>query len=222
MKKILFVFTCLASLASCTVKSNEEKARELIEPIVKASLIKPESFELAELRLDSCFTDDPERNADVVALGIKLAEQYKDYKDNLADADDAESYMSIYAPSYGYSSAHSKVEYRQYKEKMEIAKKKANAAKENIVQLFKDNQKLLENLNSRKHEFTGWMAICSYRAETAGGMKTIGKRLLFLNKDMTEVTLHLDEEDMLKIKNSGIEDAKYELGDELKDLFVDK
>lgn len=43
-----------ALLASCSVKTNEEKARELIEPEVKANLIKPESYEFGKLQLYSC------------------------------------------------------------------------------------------------------------------------------------------------------------------------
>ena len=46
MKKSLFTIIVLALLASCSVKTNEEKARELIEPELKANMIKPEKKKL--------------------------------------------------------------------------------------------------------------------------------------------------------------------------------
>ena len=57
MKKVFFAITSLVLLVSCSVKTNEEKARELIEPQVKSNLIKPESYEFAQMQLDSCFSD---------------------------------------------------------------------------------------------------------------------------------------------------------------------
>ena len=50
MKKCLFVTLSFLILASCSVKTNEEKAREIIEPEVKSSLIIPESYEFAQLQ----------------------------------------------------------------------------------------------------------------------------------------------------------------------------
>ena len=50
MKKCLFVTLSFLLLASCSVKTNEEKAREIIEPEVKSSLIIPESYEFAQLQ----------------------------------------------------------------------------------------------------------------------------------------------------------------------------
>lgn len=210
---------CLALLASCSVKTNEEKARELIEPQVKSNLIKPESYDFAQIQLDSCFSDDVQRNPEVIKLGLKTAELWKEYKDYCSDAERAESSMTIYAPSYGLQSAHDKQQQKKYKAEMEKAQRKAADAKEKILQLYKDNKKFFIGSESGKHEFVGWMAAFDYRAETASGMKTMGSAIFFLNRDLTKIIYHLTEEDIMDMQSANIEDLKYEFEEELKEIF---
>lgn len=217
MKKFLFAIS-LVLLASCSVKTNEEKARELIEPLVKSSLIKPESYEFAQMQLDSCFSDS-QQNPEVILFAQKVAKLYKEYKEYASEAERAESSMTIYAPSYGYQNTHSKQQQKKYKAEMEKAKHKAADAKEQIIQLYKDNKALFTAFQSGKHEFVGWMAIFGYRAETAGGMKTMGEGLFYLNKDLTEVTNRFTEEDMRDMQSADLDDLKYEFEDELKEIF---
>lgn len=219
MRKVLFATMCLALLVSCSVKSNEEKARELIEPQVKSSLIKPESYDFAQIQLDSCFSDDVQRNPETIMLGLKTAELWKEYKKYSSDAERAESSMTIYGPSYGYQSAHDKQQQKKYKAEMEKAQRKAADAKEKILQLYKDNKKLFIGSESDKHEFVGWVAAFNYRAETAGGMKTMGAAIFFLDRDLTKITYHLTEEDMMDMESAGIDDLKYEFEEELKEIF---
>ncbi len=218
MRKVLFAVTSLVLLASCSVKTNEEKARELIEAQVKSSLIKPDSYEFAQIQLDSCFSDS-QQNPEVITFALKVAKLFNEYKKHSSDAERAESSMTIYAPSYGYQSAHDKQQQKKYKAEMEKAQRKAADTKEQIIQLYKDNKKLFTAFQSGKHEFIGWMAVFGYRAETAGGMKTMGEGLFYLNKDITEVTHRFTEEDMRDMQSAGLDDLKYEFEDELKDFF---
>ena len=217
MKKFLFTAISLVLLASCSVKTNEEKARRLIEPQLKASLIKPNSYEFSQIQLDSCFSDDASHNADVVVFTMKVAKLYKEYKDYMSEAERAESVMTIYGSSYG-KSAHDKQQENKYKREMEKAQRKASMAKENILQLYRDNKSHFAELESVGHEFTGWVASLSYRAETAGGLKTMGSVLFFLNKELTEVTHLFTEEELMEIKESGVEDISYEFEKELKEI----
>lgn len=218
MRKVLFAITCLALLASCSVKTNEEKARELIEPEVKANLIKPESYEFAQIQLDSCFSDS-QHNPEAIVFALKVAKLFNEYKEYSEDAERAESSMTIYAPSYGYQSAHSAQQQKKYKAEMEKAKRKAADAKDQIIQLYKDNKSLIEGLASGKHDFAGWAVSFGYRAETAGGMKTMGGSLFYLDKDLTKITHRFTEEDMNEIQSAGIDDLKYEFEDEFKEIF---
>ena len=215
MKKILIYFISLVLMASCSVKTNEEKARELIEPEIKANLVKPESYEFANMKLDSCFMDNGELNPEALEFSVKVAKLYKEYKKYSSEAEDAESSMTIYAPRYGYQSAHSKQQYQKYKAEMEKAQRKAATAKENILKLYKDNVKMWKDIASAKHEF-------NYRAETAGGIKTMGSALIFLNKDLTEITHSFSSMD-LSISNSELlQDFQYDFGEELKAIYQNK
>ena len=218
MRKVLFAITCLALLASCSVKTNEEKARELIEPEVKAILIKPESYDFAQIQLDSCFSDS-QHNPEAIVFALKVAKLFDEYKGYMSDAKRAESSMTIYAPSYGYQDAHSKQQQKKYKAEMEKAQRKAAAAKDQIIQLYRDNKQLILSFESGKHDFVGWAVSFGYRAETAGGLKTMGGSLFYMNKDLTQITHRFTEEDMNLIQSAGIDDLKYEFEDELKDVF---
>lgn len=218
MRNALFLMSSLVLLASCSVKTNEEKARELIEPQVKSSLIKPESYEFAQMQLDSCFSDS-QQNPEVIAFALKVAKLFNEYKGYASDAERAESSMTIYAPSYGYQSAHSAQQQKKYKAEMEKARRKAADTKDQIIQLYKDNKALFTAFQSGKHEFIGWMAVFGYRAETAGGMKTMGEGLFYLNKDLSEITARFTKEDMIEMESADLDDLKYEFEDELKEVF---
>ena len=147
---------------------------------------------------------------------------FNEYNGYTSDAERAESSMTIYAPSYGYQSAHDKQQQKKYKSEMVKAKRKAADTKEKIIQLYKGNKKMFEAFKSGKHEFIGWMAIFGYRAETAGGMKTMGEDLFYLNKDLTEITNRFTKEDMIEMESANLDDLKYEFEDELKDIFGDE
>lgn len=217
MKKIVLFF-CVIMFISCSVKTNEEKVRDLIEPEVKANLIKPDSYEFAQIQLDSCFSDS-QHNPEAIMFALKVAKLFNEYKEHSEDAERAESSMTIYAPSYGYQSAHSAQQQKKYKAEMNKARRKADTAKEKILQLYKDNKQLIAGFESGKHDFIGWAVSFGYRVETAGGMKTMKGSLFYLNKDLTEITHRFTEEDMTEIQSAGIDDLKYEFEDELKEIF---
>lgn len=219
MKRGFFAILGLVLLASCSVKTNEEKARELIEPKIKANLIKPESYEFAQMQLDSCFSDNIELNPGIIVFAQKVAKLYKEYKVYKDNAEDAESSMTIYAPSFGYQDAHSKQQQQKYKAEMELAQRKAAATKDNILQLYKDNKEFLKSFETAKHDFIGWAVSFGYRAETAGGMKIMGANFFFLNKELTEITHSFSEEDLVLIQSAGLDDVKYEFEEELNDIL---
>ena len=221
MKKIFLLSISIVLMASCSVKTNEEKARELIEPQVKSNLIKPESYEFGMIKLDSCFSDSG-HNPDIIAFGLKVAKLWKEYKEHTSDAERAESYMSIYTDTYDYGSSHSKLQYEKYKAEVEKAQRKADYTKEKIIQMYKDNKKMFKDFQSGKHEFIGWAAAFGFRTETAGGMKTMGEVLFFLNKDLTEITHRFTEEDMEDVQSASVDDIPFEFEEELKEIFEAK
>lgn len=217
MRKVIFAMSFVL-LASCSVKTNEEKVRELIEPEVKANLIKPESYEFAQMHLDSCFSDS-RQSPEVIAFASKVAKLFNEYKEYVSDAEEAESSMTFFASDY--QSAHSKQQHKKFKAEMEKAQRKAADTKEEILQLYKSNKKMFEAFESGRHEFVGWIAVFCYRAETAGGLKTMGEGIFYLNKDLTEITNRFTKEDMIEMESAKLDDLKYEFEDELNELFCD-
>lgn len=97
MKKYVLIVFCFLALVSCGSKTNEEKARDVIEMKIKSHLIKPESYEFASLQLDSCFSGS-QYNPEVLTFALRVAKLYREYKEYMSDAERAESSMTIYAP----------------------------------------------------------------------------------------------------------------------------
>lgn len=218
MKNILFTVISLALLASCSVKSNEEKVRELIEPQIKASLINPETYEFAQLRLDSCFSNsrtDPK----IISFFLKVAKLYSEYKGYMSDAERAESGMTVFSPSVMPPSALFKQQQRKYKAEMEKAQRKAAASKEQILQLYRNNKKLIMSMDTPSHELVGWAAEVSFRAETGGGTKTMSRAFFLINKDLTEVTHRLSDQDMTELELVDFDELQYDFEKELQEIF---
>ncbi len=212
MRKVFFAITCLVLMASCT-RTNEEKARELIEPEVKATLIRPDSYEFANIRLDSCFADS-ENNPEYLAFALNAARLFKEYKKYMSEVEEAEGKMSINAGFSGPQDAYPARQYRRYKAEMEKAQRRADAIREQILSLSSAIKSQLL-ASPPRHEFIGWMAIIIYRVESAGGIKTIIESTFFLNNDLTEITGHLSRQDLDELQSVNISDFEEEFGDEI-------
>lgn len=212
MRKVLFAMICLSLLVSCTM-TNEEKARELIEPEVTANLIKPDSYEFANMRLDSCFSDS-NNNSEYLAFALNAARLFKEYKKYMSEVEEAESKMAMYAGFHGYQDSYPALQYKKYKSEMEKAQRKADVIRQQILSLSSAIKSQLL-ASPPKHEFIGWMAVMTYRVETAGGIKTMTESTFFLNKDFTEITGQLTREDWQELQSVNITDFAEEFGDEI-------
>ena len=216
MKKTLLLSISIALMASCSVKTNEEKARELIEPELKANLINPESYEFAKLQLDSCYSDDVQRSPLIILFSLKAAKLYNEYKGYVEEVDNAKSASDFYSST---GSSMFKQDAAKNKANLEKAQRKADDAKQKILQLYKDNKTMFESFKNRKHELAGWAATLAYRAETAGGMKTMGTILYFLDKDFKEIVACITEEDQELLHSADPNELKYEFEEEFKEIF---
>lgn len=216
MKKTFLLLISIALMASCSVKTNEEKARELIEPELKANLINPESYEFAKLQLDSCYSDDVQRSPLIILFSLKAAKLYNEYKGYVEEVDNAKSASDFYSST---GSSMFKQDAAKNKANLEKAQRKADDAKQKILQLYKDNKPMFESFKNRKHELAGWAATLAYRAETAGGMKTMGTILYFLDKDFKEIVACITEEDQELLHSADPNELKYEFEEEFKEIF---
>lgn len=216
MKKFLFfIVTTAMTLASCSSPSPEQKAKKLMEEKTISSLVKPNSYEFVDMKFDSCFYGG-NFSPEMFSFSIELSELYNKYRDYKEDADQAESMLTIYAPSY-YDSAHNKQQRRKYQEEFDLAVKKRDACKSKIIDLFANNKDLMLAAHQGGGEFTGFYGILDYKAETNGGMTRGGENLFFFDKEVSKVIGGYSAEDLTDIKN--LEDFIYEFEDDLKDLY---
>lgn len=122
-----FLFSLVFGLllfTSCSSPTNEKKALRLIEPEVKSHLLKPKSYKFSEMRLDSCFSDDPTHNPEMITFVIKLSSLYNEYKEFKEDAEHALDMKALYSSIGSIYSENDNNKYNKYQKEYEIAKKK--------------------------------------------------------------------------------------------------
>lgn len=216
MKKLLLLFVgALAMLSSCHTPTIEEKAKALIEADMKTRLVKPDSYMLSNLTVDSCFTDQP-TNYEVVSIGLELSKKYAGYKEYKEQADRAEVEASI------FDSPYSRVQHKQAIEKFQKAKAVSDDLKAQILQIFKNNKEVITNLASGVHEFTGmYFAVLDYKAETNGGDVAGSEVLYYLNKDLTEIVASFTSQEFNLYKIDALRDIQYEFAEDFKNLFAE-
>lgn len=220
MKKIIYVIS-LVLLVACSARSNEDKALELIEPRLKAILNNPKSYEFISIRLDSCYSNS-QMNPEMFVFATEISKLWKDYKEFSTEAETAESFMTIYAPSNGYQDAHTKQQYKKYKTDLDKSNKKKDAAKAKILQLYKDNKQLLINIfqnNDTKGDFIGWVSNIRFRCENNAGMKRTLESFYFFDKSLETITHIFHQDDLEVLQQKDLEDIQYEFEKELKDMF---
>ena len=223
MKKLLFVFILAVMQVSCSEPTNEKKASRLIESDLKSQLYNPDTYKMIEIQLDSCFTDEMGSNANVLDLGIKIAKLYKEYKEIKYEAEEAESSMTIYAPRYsGYQSAHSQQQYEKHKKELELARRKLESRKDQIISLYKNNMELIQNIVNKEHDFTGMVATLYYSAENMFGHDVKEHVIYFFDKDITKILDSFDENDLDELNGFDAEEFKFEFEEELTNELINE
>lgn len=219
MKKLLFSIFVLA-LSACSNPTTEEQVQQIVENDIKSLLLKPESFSLIQFQMDSCFLDDVTTPRSL-NFNIELAELFSQYMENKSEADDAESFMSIYTPINSYTSEHAKTEYKQYKAKMEKAQQKADDVKAKIIDLYVQNKEWLKTQGQEPHDHCGMRAYVTYKAQAQGGMTIASDYLYFFDKDLN-IVYRISSSDMSESKTKMLQDIKYELGEDLTKALLDE
>lgn len=210
MKKLWLILVVGALLASCAPQTKEEKVRSLVEPDLKACLVNPQAYEFAQIKLDSCFSDDPNYNPDAIKFSLQVAELYEKYKRYQSEAEEAESSMRLYDSSYF------KVEHDKYKREKTIAEQKEQDAKSKILLLYKESKPVFRDVLTKRHEFTGWMATLRYKLSSANGMVEPSTMYYFLDKDMKKIISRFSEDDLMLLQSEEFEDFPYEFGKEIQ------
>ena len=156
MKKVLFAVSVLA-LCSCG-KSNEDKAKELIEANLKTSMKDWSSYESVTFsKLDSVFTEY-QNTPEGTKLQMKVSE--------LQQQSDSIKYLANETGK---------------KELFDLALSKIREA----IQL---DSTYNINKEKFKGEFKGWQMVHRYRGNNSYGAKEIASTAFYFDKDVTKVT----------------------------------
>lgn len=213
MKKMFFlVFAFSMLMLSCSQPKVEDKIKALVETELKSNLLKPETYQLSNITIDSCFTDNLEKNMDIMLFGIELSKAYNKYLTAKEEANKQEVSMDI------WKSFPNGPQYRQAKESYEKASKMKEDDKTAVLNLYKENIEAMREMAS-KHEFTGvYQVIVSYKAETRGGDQSAGQTLYYVDKNGEKILFAMGDEELVGLNMNALQDIVYEFADELAEL----
>lgn len=215
MKKLLLLFAFVTLQISCINQTPEEKASKLVEAEIKQYLYKPNTYKMIYIQIDSCFSDVTFPNVDAIRLSKKVLNLYKEYKEIKEEVNDVEYYMNLYSDCY---TSYSKYQYEKYKKEFDFANTKLNDKKNQIIDVYKNNMNLIQNIVNKNHEFIGMFAVVVYTAENLAGYPVQSSMMYFFDKDITKIIYYTDEDDAKELEEIS-EEFKYDFGEILGTLI---
>ena len=198
MKKIIGFILCLMVLGACS-RTQEEKANLLIKEDIQKVLVKPDTYEPIETKLDSAFApyETPEFMENTLKC-VQLFMEIKEYKEKIKVA---KSMMTIYEDNLGFP--YFKNEYNEYKAEYKEATNKRNE----IEKRLKRSGRKLKELVNAKREFIGYKTMHHYRADNNAGNTVLGTGFYLFDKDINTILISFSEEE-IKL----MQEASEELG----------
>lgn len=198
MKKVIGFILCLMVLGACS-RTQEEKANLLIKEDIQKVLVKPDTYEPIETKLDSAFApyETPEFMENTLKC-VQLFMEIKEYKEKIKVA---KSMMTIYEDNLGFP--YFKNEYNEYKAEYKEATNKRNE----IEKRLKRSGRKLKELVNAKREFIGYKTMHHYRADNNGGNTVLGTGFYLFDKDINTILISFSEEEI-----ELIQEASEELG----------
>ncbi|ELX67900.1 hypothetical protein [Prevotella nigrescens] len=198
MKKVIGFILCLMVLGACS-RTQEEKANLLIKEDIQKVLVKPDTYEPIETKLDSAFApyETPEFMENTLKC-VQLFMKIKEYKEKIKVA---KSMMTIYEDNLGFP--YFKNEYNEYKAEYKEATNKRNE----IEKRLKRSGRKLKELVNAKREFIGYKTMHHYRADNNAGNTVLGTGFYLFDKDINTILISFSEEEI-----ELIQEASEELG----------
>ncbi len=182
MNKQFFLLGLIMSsifvITSCS-KSPEQKAQDIMEAEIKKNLYLPDTYELANIKVDSAFApyDEPEYIESLKEV-LRIGNEINEVEEEKAEA---ERTLSIFSDSY--SSSYSQHEVKEARKKIEEAEKKVDYLKKTAKKIGDK----AANIVKRRGDFIGFKAVLSYRAKNNGGQVVMGSSFAIFDKDITQL-----------------------------------
>ncbi len=176
-KVSLFALFVIAMLSACN-SSPRDKADAIIKEDLPKSLIKADSYDPIETKVDSAFApyDLPAFHEQVIGL-IKMGVEMQGY---IEKAKQAKSSMAMWSNPYDAFSRNeyqeNKAEYEEYMEKQKALEKRIKKSAEKIRETAQEDP-----------EFIGFKAFHRYRTNNNAGQTLLGEVLYIFNKNFTQI-----------------------------------
>lgn len=167
----------LCSLASCT-KSPEQKVKDLLGKEIKKHLYIPDSYDPAEVKIDSAFA--PYDSPEFIKLANTLVENAMELAEIQRNIDFAQSSVSIWDDR---SSSYSMNEYARAKRDL---KKAQDEYSEKIAE-GKETAQKFRTMMEQKREFIGYKTYVSYRAKNNDGDILMDAKYALFDKDFENI-----------------------------------
>jgi len=202
MKRGLFYVVVLLSvfcIASCSTP--EDKAKALVKKHVESRLYHPETYECAEIKVDSAFSPfaDPAFLEKVTKLKelsdqVKECESAIDHDKSLISSE--RSSMAIYGGYYASYMGRSK--YNLHKEELEEHQQKLKEELEKKEAVELEQHSLYEGIKKKaleKPRFIGYVIGHSYRAKNNAGQTVFGGGAYLVDSEISNILWYHDTED---------------------------
>ena len=181
-----FFYWALAAivLVSCS-KTPEQKAEALVKENDKKVLLKPDTYDPIETKIDSVYS--PYNDTDFYKEVTNFSELLSEVSRCKNSVENAKHDLAFYGRAV--SSSYFKEKYQEAKEKYEAAIKKHNKIKEEIQNQYEDIAAKLEG----EHTFSGYVIAHSFRANNNDGQTSIANFVFFVDKNIENVLFALSE-----------------------------
>ena len=184
MKKVISFILCMMVLGACS-RTQEEKANLLIKEDIQKVLVKPDTYEPIETKLDSAFApyETPECMENILKC-VQLFMEIKRYEEKIKDA---KSMMTLYEDNLGFP--YLKNKYNEHKAEYKEATNKKNE----IERRLKRSGKKINELVNAKREFIGYKTMHHYRADNNEGNTFLRTGFYLFDKDINTILVSFSE-----------------------------
>jgi len=179
------LFIVLAMLLLACSSSPTDKATALIKEDMPKNLIKADSYDPVDTKVDSAFApyDSPTFYTQVMEY-LKLESEMDACERKTRYA---KSSMAIYSSPYDASSRN---EYQEYKAEYEACMEQQKSLEEKI----REKVEYIKNAIQEKPKFIGFKAYHRFRSDNNAGQTLLGGALYILNEDITQILALYDVE----------------------------
>ena len=192
MKKQHFILGLIASficiLASCS-KSPEQKVKDLVGNEIKKHLYIPESYDLADVKIDSAFApyDDP-KFIELVKDLLTKTQEVEDAENAVKEAKSSVSRWSDHPFPYDSYSRNSLNEARSDLKEAQTKEEKAMSAARKLGDKMKEQM-------DKSPKFIGFKASILYRAKNNYGNIVMESVFAVFDENIENITYMLDGND---------------------------